>query len=145
MFLVQMGTFFVVPLFLSVALGLSAMETGVRLLPMSLGLLVFAVGVPKLAPNANPRRVVNAGFVLMFAGLVLLIALLDISAGPEVVTGPLLVIGSGLGAMASQLGSVTVSAVPWSRAARSGACRTRAVSSAPRSAPRSPARSSSPR
>ena len=112
MFLVQMGTFFVVPLFLSVALGLSAMETGVRLLPMSLGLLVFAIGVPKLAPSANPRRVVNAGFVLMFAGLVLLIALLDISAGPEVVTGPLLVIGSGLGAMASQLGSVTVSAVP---------------------------------
>ena len=112
MFLVQMGTFFVVPLFLSVALGLSAMETGVRLLPMSLGLLVFAIGVPRLAPSANPRRVVNAGFVLMFAGLVLLIALLDISAGPEVVTGPLLVIGSGLGAMASQLGSVTVSAVP---------------------------------
>ena len=112
MFLVQMGTFFVVPLFLSVALGLSAMATGVRLLPMSLGLLVFAVGVPKFAPDANPRRVVNAGFMLMFAGLVLLIALLDINAGPEVVTGPLLVIGSGLGAMASQLGSVTVSAVP---------------------------------
>ncbi len=112
MFLVQMGTFFVVPLYLSVALGLSAMETGVRVLPMSLGLLVFAIGVPKFAPDANPRRVVNAGFVLMFAGLVLLIALLDINAGPEVVTGPLLVIGSGLGAMASQLGSVTVSAVP---------------------------------
>ena len=112
MFLVQMGTFFVVPLFLSVALGLSAMATGVRLLPMSLGLLVFAVGVPKLAPSANPRRVVNAGFMMMFAGLVLLIALLDINAGPEVVTGPLLVIGSGLGAMASQLGSVTVSSVP---------------------------------
>ena len=112
MFLVQMGTFFVVPLYLSVALGLSAMETGVRVLPMSLGLLLFAIGVPKLAPDANPRRVVNAGFVLMFAGLVLLIALLDIDAGPEIVTGPLLVIGSGLGAMASQLGSVTVSAVP---------------------------------
>ena len=30
MFLVQAGTFFVVPLFLSVALGLSAIETGVR-------------------------------------------------------------------------------------------------------------------
>ncbi len=112
MFLVQAGTFFVVPLFLSVALGLSAMETGVRLLPMSLTLLLFAAGVPKLAPDANPRRVVNAGFLLMFAGLVLLVSLLDIGAGPEVITGPLLLIGSGLGAMASQLGSVTVSAVP---------------------------------
>ena len=112
MFLVQAGTFFVVPLFLSVALGLSAIETGVRLLPMSLTLLLFAVGVPKLAPEANPRRVVNAGFLLLFAGLVLLVSLLDIGAGPEIITGPLLLIGSGLGAMASQLGSVTVSAVP---------------------------------
>jgi MFS family permease len=112
MFLVQAGTFFVVPLFLSVALGLSAIETGVRLLPMSLTLLLFAAGVPKLAPDANPRRVVNAGFVLIFAGLVLLVSLLDIGAGPEIITGPLMLIGSGLGAMASQLGSVTVSAVP---------------------------------
>ncbi len=112
MFLVQAGTFFVVPLFLSVALGLSAMETGVRLLPLSLTLLLFAAGVPKLAPDANPRRVVNAGFLLLFAGLVLLVALLDVGAGPEIITGPLLLIGSGLGAMASQLGSVTVSAVP---------------------------------
>src|SRR4051812_11556037 len=112
MFLVQAGTFFVVPLFLSVALGLSAMETGVRLLPLSLTLLLFAAGVPKLVPDANPRRVVNSGFLLLFAGLVLLVALLDIGAGPEIVTGPLLLVGSGLGAMASQLSSVTVSAVP---------------------------------
>jgi Na+/melibiose symporter-like transporter len=112
MFLVQAGTFFVVPLFLSVALGLSAVETGVRLLPMSLTLLLFAVGVPKFRPDANPRRVVEAGFLLIFGGLLLLVALLDIDAGAGVTTGPLLLIGSGLGAMASQLGSVTVSAVP---------------------------------
>jgi MFS family permease len=111
MFLVQAGTFFVVPLFLSVALGLSAVETGVRLLPMSLTLLLFAVGVPKLFPDANPRRVVNAGFLLMVSGLALLVGLLDVGAGPEIITGPLLLVGSGLGAMASQLGSVTVSAV----------------------------------
>ena len=112
MFLVQAGTFFVVPLFLSVALGLSAVETGVRLLPMSLTLLLFAVGVPRLLPDANPRRVVNAGFLLIVSGLVLLVSLLDVGAGPEIITGPLLLVGSGLGAMASQLGSVTVSAVP---------------------------------
>ena len=112
MFLVQAGMFFVVPLFLSVALGLSAIETGVRLLPLSLTLLAFAAGVPKLRPNANPRRVVNFGFMALFAGLVLLVALLDAGAGPEIVTWPLLLAGAGLGAMASQLGAVTVSAVP---------------------------------
>ena len=112
MFLVQAGTFFVVPLFLSVALGLSAIETGVRLLPLSLTLLLFAIGVPKLRPNASPQRVVRLGFVALFVGLVLLVALLDVGAGPQIVTWPLLIAGSGLGAMASQLGSVTVSAVP---------------------------------
>src|SRR3954454_5214194 len=79
---------------------------------MSLTLLVFAVGVPKLMPDANPRRVVNAGFLLLFAGLVLLVGLLDAGAGPEISAGPLLLSGSGLGAMPSELGSVTVPAVP---------------------------------
>ena len=112
LFLIQAGIFFVVPLFLSVALGLSAVATGVRLLPLSLMLLLFAVGVPKLRPNANPQRVIRIGFMALFAGLVLLVALLDYGAGPEIVTWPLLLCGAGIGAIASQLGSVTVSAVP---------------------------------
>ena len=67
---------------------------------------------PKLRPNASPRRVVRLGFILLFAGLVLLVALLDDGVGPEIVTWPLLLAGSGLGMMASQLGAVTVSSVP---------------------------------
>ena len=43
-YLLQAGLFFVVPLFLSVALGLSAIETGVQLLPLSVTLLLAAVG-----------------------------------------------------------------------------------------------------
>jgi MFS family permease len=112
MFLIQAGIFFTVPLFLSVALGISAVETGVRLLPLSLSLLLFAVGVPKLRPDASPRRVVRLGFLMLFAGLVLLVALLDVGVGPEIITWPLLLAGSGLGMMASQLGAVTVSSVP---------------------------------
>ena len=112
MYLVLAGTFFVVPLFLSIALGLSAIETGVRLLPLSLSLLVFATLVPRLRPDAPPRRVVRAGFLLVFAGLVLLVALLDAGAGAEVITWPMLLVGAGLGATASQLGAATVSAVP---------------------------------
>jgi MFS family permease len=111
-FLTQAGLFFVVPLFLSVALGLTAIETGVRLLPLSLSLLVFAAGIPKLLPNVSPRRVIRLGFIALFAGIVLLIALLDVGVGPEIVTWPLLLAGAGIGAMASQLGAVTVSSVP---------------------------------
>ncbi|HEX2737497.1 MAG TPA: MFS transporter [Acidimicrobiia bacterium] len=111
-YLTQAGLFFVVPLFLSVALGLSAIATGVRLLPLSLTLLLAALGIPKLLPNVSPRRVIRLGFMTLFAGLVLLVGLLEVGAGPEIVTWPLILAGLGIGAMASQLGSVTVSAVP---------------------------------
>ena len=37
---------------------------------------------------------------------------LDADAGPEIVFVPMLLVGLGIGALASQLGAVTVSAVP---------------------------------
>jgi MFS family permease len=111
-YFLQAGLFFAVPLFLSVALGLSAVATGVRLLPLSVTLLLAAAGVPKVFPNASPRRVVQIGFGALFAGIVILLALLNVSAGPEIITWPMLLAGLGVGALASQLGSVTVSAVP---------------------------------
>jgi MFS family permease len=111
-YLVQAGFFFVVPLYLSVALGLSAIETGARLLPLSLTLLAAAIGIPRLFPRVSPRLVVRAGLLSLLAGTVVLLAALDADAGPEIVTVPLLLIGLGIGALASQLGAVTVSAVP---------------------------------
>ena len=111
-YLLQAGLFFVVPLYLSVALGLSAIATGVRLLPLSITLLLAAAGIPKVFPDASPRRVVRLGFMALFAGIVILLASLNAGAGAEIVTWPLLLAGLGVGALASQLGSVTVSAVP---------------------------------
>ena len=80
-FMLQSGLFFVIPLFLSVALGLSAVATGVRLLPLSITLLASAVGVPRLFPHASPRRIVRIGFGLLFLGIVALLAALDSGAG----------------------------------------------------------------
>ena len=111
-YLLQAGLFFVVPLFLSISLGLSAIATGLRIMPLSLTLLLAAIGVPRFFPHASPRRVVRVGFGCLFLGIVVLLALLDVGVGPEVVTWPLLLAGLGVGALASQLGSVTVSAVP---------------------------------
>jgi MFS family permease len=111
-YFVQSGVFFVVPLFLSVSLGLSAIDTGVRLVPLSLTLLLAAAGIPRFRPNANPRRVVRLALVAMFAGTVVLLAAIDEDASAEIVTLPLLLLGLGIGALASQLGAVTVSAVP---------------------------------
>ncbi|HEY7468846.1 MAG TPA: MFS transporter [Acidimicrobiia bacterium] len=111
-FLIQAGLFFTVPLFLSVALGLSALDTGIRLLPLSVTLLLAAVAIPRYWPQAPPRKVVRWGLLALLAGIVSLIAALEAGAGAEIVTVPLLFAGIGVGALASQLGAVTVSAVP---------------------------------
>jgi MFS family permease len=111
-FLVQAGFFFVVPLFLSVALGLSAIDTGIRLLPLSVTLLAAAIGIPKLFPQVSPRLVVRLGLLSLLAGTVVLLGALDPDAGAEIVFVPMLLVGLGIGALASQLGAVTVSAVP---------------------------------
>ncbi|MFJ8212516.1 MFS transporter [Streptomyces sp. NPDC096033] len=119
-YLVQMGVFFLVPLYLSVALGLSALSTGVHILPLSVTLMAAALLIPKLLPDVSPRRVVRLGVLALLAGAVVLMGALDLDAGAEIVTIPLLLIGLGMGALASQLGSVTVSAVPDERSAEVG-------------------------
>jgi MFS family permease len=111
-YLVQAGIFFVVPIFLSVALGLSAMATGIRVAPLSLTLLAAALGVPRLFPRASPRRIVRLGLLSLLAGAIVLMAGLSPTAGPEIVLVPMLLIGLGIGMLASQLGAIAVSAVP---------------------------------
>ncbi len=111
-YLLQAGLFFAVPLFLSIALGLSAIDTGLRILPLSLTLVIAAVGIPRVFPRASPRRVSQLGFVVLFVAIVVFVAALDAGAGPEIVTWPMLLAGLGIGMLSSQLGAVTVSSVP---------------------------------
>jgi hypothetical protein len=56
--------------------------------------------------------VVRVGLTSLVAGTLVLLGALDADAGPEIVFVPMLLIGLGIGALASQLGAVTVSAVP---------------------------------
>ena len=58
-----MGTFFVIPVYLQVVLGLDAFETGKRLLPLSVAMLVFALLGPRIAARRSPRVVAQIGLV----------------------------------------------------------------------------------
>jgi hypothetical protein len=53
-YLIQAGLFFTIPLYLSVALGLSAIDTGIRILPLSIPLLLAAAGIPRFLPDVSP-------------------------------------------------------------------------------------------
>jgi hypothetical protein len=71
--------------------------------------------------------VVRAGLLLLLAATALLIAVLDPPATPTVVTIPLILVGLGIGALASQLGAVTVSSVPDSESATVGGLQNTAL------------------
>jgi EmrB/QacA subfamily drug resistance transporter len=111
-YLAQAGLFFVIPLYLSICLGLSALATGARLLPLSITLLAAAIGIPRLFPEVSPRLVVRCGLGALLVGTLVLLGALGPDSGPGVVFVPLLLVGLGIGALASQLGAITVSAVP---------------------------------
>jgi len=119
-FFIQAGVFFTIPLFLSVVLELSALQTGVRLLPLSFALLLTAIAVPKVLPTVSPRLIVRCGILSMLAGTLVLIGGLSPGADASIVAIPMVLMGLGIGALASQLGAVTVSAVPDAQSAEVG-------------------------
>jgi predicted MFS family arabinose efflux permease len=126
-YLAQAGIFFTIPLFLSVVLELSALGTGARLLPLSAALLVAALLVPRVFRKTSPRLLVRAGLLLLIAGTVVLISGVDLDATASVVAIPMVLLGLGVGVMASQLGAITVSGAPESESTDVGGLQNTAM------------------
>ena len=78
-YMVMMGMFFVIPLYLSVALGLSAIETGIKITPLSITMLLAAAGIPRFFPAASPRRVVEGSLLAVIVGIVVLVSSMDVA------------------------------------------------------------------
>jgi MFS family permease len=109
--LILMGIFFTIPLYLQIVQGLDALETGIRMLPASVGLFVAALAGSALAARFAPRPLVRTGLAIVFLSNLMLLGVIE----PDVDTGPFLaamgVLGLGMGLIVSQLGNVVQSAV----------------------------------
>jgi MFS family permease len=109
--LVLMGTFFVLPVYLQVMLGLNALDTGIKLLPMSITMFLAALFGPRMAARRSPKVVARLGFVFLAVGSTVLLETVDIElAGVPFALG-LAIFGVGIGLLASQLGNVIMSSV----------------------------------
>jgi predicted MFS family arabinose efflux permease len=105
--------FFVIPVYLQQMLGYDALQTGIRLLPLSIGLIIFTMVGSRLTGSRGPRKVVRAGQICLALGSLFLL----VSIAPDVMNSPafyigLFIVGAGFGLLASQLGNVNMSAVP---------------------------------
>jgi EmrB/QacA subfamily drug resistance transporter len=109
--LILMGVFFTVPLFLQIVLGLDALETGVRMLPASVGLFASALAGSALAKRFPARTLVRVGLAISFVAILLLLDTIE----PQLDNASFLiamgVLGVGMGLIVSQLGNVVQSSV----------------------------------
>lgn len=109
--LILMGIFFTIPLYLQIVQGLDALETGVRMLPASVGLFLAALAGSKLASRVAARPLVRLGLAITFLSTLMLLGTIE----PQLDTAPFLtamgVLGVGMGLVISQLGNVVQSAV----------------------------------
>ena len=110
--LVLLGTFFVLPVYLQVVLGLNALDTGLRLLPMSVTMLIAALSGPRIAARRSPRTVCRLGLVAVAIAAVVLLSTLDVELNAIGFAVGLGIFGIGAGLLASQLGNVIISSAP---------------------------------
>jgi MFS family permease len=119
-YLILAGTFFVLPLYLQLVLGKNALETGVKILPISITMMLAAVLGPRLATRTSPRRVVQIGLAFLLVSILGLMATISPSLSSLPFAVSLAGFGIGIGLSISQLGNVVMSSVGESRSSEAG-------------------------
>jgi hypothetical protein len=109
--LILMGAFFTIPLYLQLVVGLNALETGIRMLPVSIAMFVTSLSGSALATRFSARAIVRAGFSVLVVALALLIGAVEPSLQGSAFAVAMATLGIGMGLVASQLGNVVQSAV----------------------------------
>jgi len=108
------GSMIVIPIFLQIALEYDALQTGLSIAPLSLSMFVVAILAGRTAGRRRPAVLVRAGFALALLGMALVIPVVpraESDQGALVLLVPLLIAGTGLGLLVSQLNNYTLAPV----------------------------------
>ncbi|SEO55914.1 MFS transporter [Trujillonella endophytica] len=97
--LVLQGSFFVISVFLQQVRGYSAIETGLMLLPATVGVLATSAIAGRMAKRHSPRRLIRGGFGLTVIGLGVLLALARETSAVWTFAPGLFLMGAGVGIM----------------------------------------------
>lgn len=105
------GTMIVLPIYLQMVLGYNALEAGLSIAPLSLSMFAVALLAGKRVGRRRPATLILWGFTFLTAGLILLVPLVPRADSGWWLLGPLIVSGSGLGLLVSQLNNYTLSPI----------------------------------
>ncbi|PXW35103.1 UNVERIFIED_CONTAM: EmrB/QacA subfamily drug resistance transporter [Williamsia faeni] len=105
------GVMIVLPIYLQMVLEYNAMQAGLSLAPLSLSMFAVALLAGKKLGNKRPSVIVCWGFSLLTVGIGALVPLVPRADFGWALVLPLIVAGSGMGLLVSQLNNYTLSPI----------------------------------
>lgn len=122
------GAMIALPIYLQMVLEYSALEAGLSLAPLSLSMFGVSVLAGRKAAERNPSSIIRWGFVLLLAGLVSVLVVVPRADSGWALAPALIVAGSGLGLLVSQLNNYTLAPVEAERVSEAAAVNSAAGS-----------------
>jgi len=110
------GMMIALPIFLQMVLEYNALGAGLSLAPLSLSMFGVALLAGRRAGKRSPSSIILLGFVLLTIAVVGLILIVPSASSGWYLAIPLIIAGSGLGLLVSQLNNYTLSPVSEERA-----------------------------
>ncbi|MEZ4530508.1 MAG: MFS transporter [Thermomicrobiales bacterium] len=105
------GAMIVLPIFFQMVLEYNAMKSGLSIAPLSLSMFAIAMIAGRRAGKRRPAIIVRAGFALLAIGSALLIIIVPRADNGWAFAPALIVMGSGLGLLVSQLNNYTLAPI----------------------------------
>jgi Na+/melibiose symporter-like transporter len=105
------GTMIALPIYLQMVLEYNAMLAGLSIAPLSLSMFGMALLAGRRAGTRRPSSIVRLGFLLLTVGMLLLIPIVPRADSGWYLLVPLLIAGSGLGLLVSQLNNYTLAPI----------------------------------
>jgi len=105
------GTMIALPIYLQMVLEYNALEAGLSIAPLSLSMFGIALLAGRRAGKRRPSSIVRSGFALLTVGMLLLIPIVPRAGSGWSLVIPLVIAGSGLGLLVSQLNNYTLAPI----------------------------------
>ena len=105
------GLLIALPMYLQIDLGYNALQAGLSLAPLSLTMFAIALLAGKRAGRRRPAALILAGFLLLLAGVVVMVPIVPSADSSWPLVLPLMLCGAGLGLLVSQINNYTLAPI----------------------------------
>jgi MFS family permease len=105
------GMMIALPIFLQMVLEYNALQAGLSLAPLSLSMFFVALLAGRRAGKRRPANIIRIGFLLLTVGVLAMLPLVPRADSGLWLALPLVVAGTGLGLLVSQLNNYTLAPI----------------------------------